>query len=656
VRVVARLLAGLCVVAAVVVGVPGIASAAVPGLQERVNAGSAFAAARGTTLGFAVYDRLTREYADNGALAHTRIESASVMKVFIADSVLRRRDLGHTTLTQADFNDMAAMLRSSDNGPASRLWMKYGANGIITDVKARYRLDETGPTANTRYWGHVLITAHDMVSYYDRMLTGMGGLSPASRDFLLEQLRLSTQFGSDGYRQFFGLRDGLPGEGTIRQKQGWMCCHNGAISRHSTGLVGPDSRFVVAALAKEPSGFGAAHVEGSLTGALRTAFPERVIPAGLTAIDQAWVRTGGGWGLLGQPVSSEARLALQNGAYRWFQRGGIYWTANSGAHWISGAIGTAWGKQGYERGPLLYPTTDEIALTGNRGAFQWFQGGATYWSPRTGAHWLTGDVLSAWGAQRHERGPLGFPTSDRITLADGTQLNRFQGGSLYDSPAGTHWVIGAIHDAWRLQGYERGPLRYPTTNEVALTGGRGAYSLFQGGASYWSSATGARWLTGDVLTAWRAQGAETGRLGFPTSNRLTLADGTELNRFQGGSLYDSPVGTHAVLGAIHDLWKTQGHERGPLGYPTSDETPLSGRTGASSTFQNGAIYWSPTTGAHWMASAVQTEWVAQGGATGALGLPTVDPAAVAGGTRTTFEGGTITVAADGQMTTVLDPP
>ena len=655
-RVAARLLAGVCVVAAVLVGVPGIATAAVPGLQQRVDAAGAFAGSRGTTLALAVYDRLTGEYADNGAIAHTRIESASVMKVFIADSVLRLRDAGRTTLTQADVNDMAVMLRSSDNAPANRLWVKYGANGIISDVKARYGLIEIGPTSNTRYWGNVLITAQDMVSYYDRLLAGVGGLSPASRDFILEQLRLSTPHGSDGHWQFFGLRDGLPREATIRQKQGWMCCVNGAVHRHSTGLVGPDNRFVVAALSKEPSGLGSAHLEQSLTGALRAAFPEGLVPTALTGIDQAWLRTGGGGGRLGQPTRSETPLA--DGAFRSFHRGSIYWSPQAGVHWILGAILESWARQRWETGPLGYPTSDEISLPGRPGAFQEFQRGASYWSPSTGAHWVSGSILDSWATQGYERGRMGLPTSDPYSLAGGGAFNRFEGGAIYSSPTtGAHWILGAIQKSWGTQGWERGPLGYPTTDEIALTGRPGAFQEFQDGVIYWSPSTGAHWVSGGIADAWTAQGAERGRLGLPTSDRFDLRSGVSFNRFQGGAVYSSTsTGAHAVLGAIHDSWGAQGWEHGPLGLPTSDETALVGRTGAYNTFQHGAVYSSPSTGTHWLAGPAFVEWTAQGGATGPLGLPTSDPTAVDGGTRVVFEGGTVSVATGGAVTTVLDPP
>ncbi|WNV74824.1 serine hydrolase [Geodermatophilus sp. DSM 44513] len=484
------------------------------------------------TLGFAVLDRLTGEYADNGPAAHQRIESASVVKVFMADSLLRRRDLGQIVLRPADLDALGRVLRSSDDAAANRFWSGYGANGLVSDVIARYGLGETGLTSNVRYWGNTLITAHDVVRYYDGLLSGAGGLSAGSRDFVLDQLRQSTPRGTDGHWQWFGLRDGLPGEGVIAQKQGWMCCVNGSVYRHSTGVVGPDARFVVAALAREPSVRGGPHLEAAVTAAVRQSFPEGHTPR-LTGIDQAWLRTGGRGGRLGPPVAPEVGTAGGAGAFRWYQRGAVYWSPPTGAHWLAGGILDAWVAQGFETGRLGFPVTDEVALPG--GAFSWFQRGAVYWSPPTGAHWVTGGILDAWVAQGFETGPLGYPVTDEVALPGGRgAFSWFQGGAVYWSPStGAHWTTGAVLDAWVAQGFETGPLGHPVGDHVTTPDG--AFTWFEGGAVYWSPSTGAHRITGAVLDAWVAQGFETGPLGYPTSDPYPVPGGTRTD-FEGGSL------------------------------------------------------------------------------------------------------------------------
>jgi hypothetical protein len=276
-------LLGLFVGLSLLMTVVGAGSARADNLQDRVTAGSQYASSRGTTIALAVLDRATGQYRDNGAAAHQPIESASVMKVFIAENLLHRRDLGQISLSQRDLNDMVRMLRSSYNPAANRFWSTYGANGIVRDVISRYGLAETGLTSHPGYWGNTLITAHDMVRFYRRLLSGSGGLSTGSRDFIIEQLRRSTPRGADGTRQFFGLHDGFLREPIIGQKQGWMCCPNGDIYRHSTGFIGSSARQIIVALSEEPSTQGAAHIEKSLTGAIQHMFPEGRVPRGQDA-------------------------------------------------------------------------------------------------------------------------------------------------------------------------------------------------------------------------------------------------------------------------------------------------------------------------------------------------------------------------------------
>lgn len=508
---------------------PGGGIARADSWQDRVTAGSAAATARGTTIEIAMLDRVTGQYRDNGRAAHTRIESASVVKVFIAEHLLHRRDLGQIRLSATDLADMTRMLRDSANAPANRFWVTFGANAIVRDVIARYGLTETGVTSNIRYWGNTLITAHDMVVFYRRMMDGSAGLSAASRDWIVAQMRASTVQG-DGGRQFFGLHDGLPREQVIAQKQGWMCCVNGNIYRHSTGFTGPDSRFVVVVLTREPSALGSAHIEASISGALRAMFPEGLVPRVQGSIGERWYSLGGASGRLGYPTGDEIRLP--GGAVHFFQGGSVYWSSATGARAVWGDILTAYGVLGWETGRLGYPTSSEIALPG--GALSRFQGGYVYWSPATGAHPVMGPILTAYGAQKWETGPLRYPTSDEIALPGGGAMNRFQGGHVYWSKAtGAHWVIGSILGVYRTQGYQAGALGYPTSDEIALPGG--AVSHFQGGSVFWSPGRGAHSLRGELLAAYEAQGYQQGSLGYPVSDAYAVAGGTRMD-FQGGSL------------------------------------------------------------------------------------------------------------------------
>ena len=140
----------------------------------------------------------------------------------------------------------------------------------------------------------------------------------------------------------------------------------------------------------------------------------------------------GGPGVLGNPTQGEWD-ASRGGKFQVFQNNAsIYWhpLVNNGyATTVGGAIRTAWGDYGWEDGPLRYPTTSEISLSKNNGRLNNFEGGSIYWSPNTGAYAVWGAIKDQWQAQGWENGALGYPTSDEYPIAGGLQQN-FEGGYL----------------------------------------------------------------------------------------------------------------------------------------------------------------------------------------------------------------------------------
>jgi hypothetical protein len=437
--------------------------------QTVVDAGSADARARGTTAGIAMLDRATGEYTDNGPDAHRKFGSASLVKLFIADRVLRRATATKVPLSTTDRIALAKMLRSSDDAAANSFWSRYGANAIVTGVIKDYGLEETAPPVNPRYWGLTQVTAHDLVTFYDGLLSGAGGLAAADRTWMVTQLRASTAKGTDGVHQWFGLHDGLPGEPVIGIKQGWMCCFSdGYIWRHSTGIVGQDSRYVVVVLARDAAAQGSAHTAASSTSAVRKMFPAGLVPRVQGPIGDLWYRTGGSTSRLGLPTSKQ--FTLPDGARQSFARGSVYWSPRTGAHVIesTGAIRSDWIARGKERGPLGYPVSDQGCGFPRGGCLQRFQGGSLYWSPASGAHVLasTGPLRAAWIAAGKERGPLGYPTGDAVCgLVGGGCSQAFQGGSLVWAPGtGAHWIPTSMITAWHTSGAESGSLGYPTSD------------------------------------------------------------------------------------------------------------------------------------------------------------------------------------------------
>lgn len=192
---------------------------------------------------------------------------------------------------------------------------------------------------------------------------------------------------------------------------------------------------------------------------------------------------------------------------------------------------------------------------------------------------------------------LGRPTTGEFDVGPGGRAQDFEGGSAYWSPSSAaHEVHGAIRDGWATYGWERGFLGFPVTNESPTPGGAGRYNHFQGGSVYWTPWTGGQEVHGSIRDRWAGLGWEQGFLGFPVTGELATPDGVgRFNHFEGGSIYWTPwTDSHVVHGAIEAQWAALGWERGPLGYPTSDEYAVPG--GRRSTFEHGALTWSQSGG------------------------------------------------------------
>ncbi len=74
-------------------------------------------------------------------------------------------------------------------------------------------------------------------------------------------------------------------------------------------------------------------------------------------------------------------------------------------------------------------------------------------------------------------------------------------------------------------------------------------------------------------------------------------------------------------GAIYERWQAMGGMESALGAPTSPEGTGAGLT-RYATFDKGAMYWSPETGAEPLTGSIYQAWAALGYERGALGLPT----------------------------------
>jgi len=206
-----------------------------------------------------------------------------------------------------------------------------------------------------------------------------------------------------------------------------------------------------------------------------------------------YTAVGGSGSYLGNPVGGEYDVA--GGRGQDYTGGSIFYSSSTGAWAVHGAILGTYRNLGGPGGVLSFPTSDETGTPDGVGRFNAFAGtggSGIYWTPNTGAHAVQGAIYAGWASLGYERGPLGYPTSDETPTPDGVgRFNAFAGtggSGIYWTPnTGAHAVQGAIYAQWASLGYERGPLGYPTSDEYAIPGGRG--SDFTGGTITWQAST-----------------------------------------------------------------------------------------------------------------------------------------------------------------------
>jgi len=253
---------------------PNQPAATFAGLDNRTRQATAEAARAGADITTTVLDRNSGQIVSNGSTEAMPI--ASVVKLFIADDLLLQESKGQTQLSPADRQALNAMLRSSDDSAAETFWNRSGGSAIISRVTARYGLKATTTPYNGR-WYNTLSTTADLVQYYDKLLSGSGGLPPERANIILSNLAASTPMAIDGtqpggtYPQRFGIPEGLYAE-PVAVKQGWFCCWNGGNWMHmSTGVIGRDRRYVMAIGSMQTADDVTAR--NTITQAVKTMFP-----------------------------------------------------------------------------------------------------------------------------------------------------------------------------------------------------------------------------------------------------------------------------------------------------------------------------------------------------------------------------------------------
>ncbi|MGU3500430.1 LGFP repeat-containing protein [Mycobacterium sp. C31M] len=340
--------------------------------------------------------------------------------------------------------------------------------------------------------------------------------------------------------------------------------------------------------------------------------PEADADAAITA---AWETVGGGpAGPLG-PKDGGVYPA-GDGFGQNFAGGKIFFTPETGAHIVTGAILEKYESLG---GPadsdLGFPTIDEgpgRAANSRNVTFNAPDSPVIFWTPDTGARVVRGAINSAWDAVGGSAGVLGVPSDDETTNGD-VVAQKFTGGEIsWDRKTRTFTTTppelagqlgavevpsdatSAIAAARRAAGGALGPLGAEEGAQYAI-GADGVGQNYTGGKIFYSPATGANVVTGQVLAKYESVGGPTGDLGFPTASEGDggLAPQSAVVPF---AAEDKPVifwtpdfGAVIVRGAMNAAWDKLGGATGELGAPKTDQTDNGGVI--TQQFSGGSISW-----------------------------------------------------------------
>ncbi len=316
------------------------------------------------------------------------------------------------------------------------------------------------------------------------------------------------------------------------------------------------------------------------------------------AINQAYDASGGTTGPMGP--GDGGLYPVGAGFGQNYAGGKIFFTPDTGAHIMMGAILEKYESLGGPAdGDLGFPTIDEgpgrVGPDSRNTTFSAADKPVIFWTPDTGAHVVRGALNAAWDKVGGSAGPLGVPTEDEVFNGD-VVSQKFTGGELSWNRATKEFTsvppdlagqlaglsipedaTSAINAARRAAGGSLGPLGAKQGPQYAI-GQDGAGQDFAGGKIFYSPATGANVVSGQVLKKYESVGGPQSDLGFPTSNEADggLKTGSRVSTF---SAKDEPVifwtpdyGAFIVRGAMNAAWSKLGGPAGSLGAPVADQT------------------------------------------------------------------------------------
>jgi beta-lactamase class A len=236
--------------------------------SDRFQEASRWAAGRAGTAGVAIVDTATGKVQGNDD-SGVALRTASIVKVIIGMRLFARAEEQKRGLTADEQSNLAAMIRSSDNDAASRLWGSLGGPAVITWVRKVTGVRNTQPPGNAGSWGFTTTTARDMAVILNALVKAQG-INAANRDALLREMRQVVP------GQRWGIAPAVH-RSNPAVKNGWYPDTDAPVWRVlCTGIAdhgGRSNRWVIVVTTRYPANLGMAYGQETCSGIAARALP-----------------------------------------------------------------------------------------------------------------------------------------------------------------------------------------------------------------------------------------------------------------------------------------------------------------------------------------------------------------------------------------------
>lgn len=227
---------------------------------------------------------------------------------------------------------------------------------------------------------------------------------------------------------------------------------------------------------------------------------------------------------------------------------------------------------------------------------QLFDNGLLMYNDGIGAAFEMHGSIFQYYQTKASKAELGYLVSDEgnTTKAGGRKSLFSKGGIYFSSATGAVAVSGQLYIDYESYG-ESSFIGWPVSAAANISNGK--EQIFQGARMYFKNGTSKAFeVHGDILARLLAIGG-IGTWGFPVSNESDIRNGATLlgryNDFENCTIYWSgATGAFEVHGDIRQKYKDRNGPIGQFGFPTSNEATIPGTASARyNTFQNGSILW-----------------------------------------------------------------